>query len=82
MELGLERWKSIALYLHLKKEDADIAETLGKVIVVFWKEKRKPDYSCLFESALSIVIIGKEKCVIMRKKYIGETSKLSLINGI
>lgn len=32
MEFGLERWKSIALYLHLKKEDEDIAETLGKVI--------------------------------------------------
>lgn len=32
MELGLERWKSIALYLHLKKEDADIAEMLEKVI--------------------------------------------------
>ena len=32
MEFGLERWKSIALYLRLKKEDEDIAKTLEKVI--------------------------------------------------
>jgi len=32
MEFGLERWKSIALYLRLKKEDNDIAEILEKVI--------------------------------------------------
>lgn len=32
MEFGLERWKSIAIYLRLKKEDEDIAKTLGKVI--------------------------------------------------
>ncbi|MBQ8278214.1 MAG: hypothetical protein IJZ23_00055 [Roseburia sp.] len=32
MELGLERWKNIALYLRLKKEDEDIAKALEKVI--------------------------------------------------
>ena len=32
MEFGLERWKSIALYLRLKKEDSDIAKMLEMVI--------------------------------------------------